>query len=73
MLFVVTPAFGAWFHNVHFTKSEGIALAFACAMLSYNLVEVPFLRRKERLAAARVVPEPAPAPEPIGALELATS
>ena len=73
VLFVVTPAFGAWFHNVHFTKSEGIALAIACAMLSYNLVEVPFLRRKERLAAARVVPEPAAEQEPIVPLELATT
>jgi peptidoglycan/LPS O-acetylase OafA/YrhL len=73
VLWVVRPALRSWFHNVHLTPTEAVALAIACAMLSYNLVELPFLRRKERLAAAQVVAEPTSAPEPLVALELATS
>jgi peptidoglycan/LPS O-acetylase OafA/YrhL len=51
---------GVYFHNVRLGATERVALAIAVAMLSYNLVELPFLRRKERLATAHVTAEPEP-------------
>jgi peptidoglycan/LPS O-acetylase OafA/YrhL len=53
---VLWARFSGLLPRVSLTATEAVALALVIAILSYNLVEQPFLRRKQRLAGSTLSP-----------------